>query len=477
MKLRHGSVLLIVAGLARAIPVSGATLLPVAVAGSVQIPGQSAAQGVVHPFDGSVATEPATPQALSLTLDAAIARALEHNLGILTLEQQVESARAARWRSLDGLLPSIDARTGETRQTTNLAAAGFDSSLFPGLPEVIGPFNVFDARVFVSQPLLDMSALNDLRASRQALAATRFVSRNARDVVVLVVTNLYLQAAAGANRIDAVRRQVTTAETLLGLANDRHDAGATPGIDVVRAKVQVQVQRQRLIAAENDFAKQKLQLVRAIGIPSAQPIDLADRDAAVPASDATLDQAIQRALASRADYQAVLARLHAAEFDRQAAESESLPSLHANVDVGAIGSSIGDARRTYSVSGVVSIPVFDATRRGRVIEAAGTLRERQAEANDFLQRVESEVRSAFLDVQAAEQQLAVARERVDLANQELTLAQTRFSAGVTSNLEVTQAQDEVATATENEIASLLASNVARAALARTIGSGVDPGRP
>ena len=146
-----------------------------------------------------------------------------------------------------------------------------------------------------------------------------------------------------------------------------------------------------------------------------------------------------------------------------------MPSLHVNGDFGAIGTAPGDARRTYSVSANVRVSLFDQDRRGREVENAATLRQRQSEVADLAQRIEAEVRTAFLDVQAAEQQLAVARERVSLAGQELSLARTRFTAGVTNNLEVIQAQDEVAAASDIEVAATYAVNVARAGLVRTLG--------
>jgi len=140
-----------------------------------------------------------------------------------------------------------------------------------------------------------------------------------------------------------------------------------------------------------------------------------------------------------------------------------------NGDFGAMGSAPSDARRTYSVSANVRVPLFDQDRRGREVENAATLHQRQSETADLAQRIEAEVRTAFLDVQAAEQQLAVARERVSLAGQELSLARTRFTAGVTNNLEVIQAQDEVAAASDIEVAATYAVNVARAGLVRTLG--------
>ena len=450
-------------------------ILPLACATSARAQGtaQIIAQ-TTGPFSGSVVSETATADLLPLSLPDAIDRGLKHNLGLIAIEQQVETARGSRLRSLRELLPRIDARVGDTRQTTNLAAFGFDSSLFPGIPAIVGPFNIFDARVGGSQTVFDVSALNDVRSKTAALSAARLESTNARDTVVFVLTNLYFQAVAAESRIQTARTQVTTAEALFTQATALRNAGAAPGIDVVRAQVQLQGQRQRLISAEADLGRQTIQLLRAIGLPVAQRIELADRTLALPGPALTLDAALSRAAAARIDYQASLERVHAAESALRAARTDALPSVRVNADYGAIGSAPADARRTYSMSASVSVPIFDRDRQGREVENAAALRQRQAEAADLAQRIEAEVRTAYLDAQAAEQQLVVARERVSLADQELSLARIRFTAGVTSNLEVIQAQDEVAAASDIEVAANYAVNVARAGLTRALGPSSQP---
>lgn len=458
---RRAAAVLLVAGLS----------LPVGAAGQTTA-------GATGMFAGSVPVGAVSASALPLSLGEALDRGMKHNLGIITLEEQVESARGARIRSLRALMPRVEARADNSTQTRNLAAFGFNASAFPDFPvqfpSVVGPFNVFDARVYGSQPLLDLSAVNDVRSSRFNLSAAQAEARNARDLVTFVVTNLYFQAVAAASRIATVRGQVTTAEALLTLATNQRNAGVTAGIDVVRAQVQVRAQQQRLIAAENDFAKQTLQLARAIGLPVAQPIELTDGDVTLPLPAVTLEEAVKRAADVRPDYQASVERVHAAAAAVKAVQAEALPSIQLNVDYGAIGVTPVDARRTYAVSGSVRVPLFDSGRKGRELEQVAVLRQRQAAAADAAQRIELEVRTAFLDVRASEQQLAVARERVALARQELSLAQTRFTAGVTSNLEVIQAQNELALATDTEVDGAYAFNLAKAALTRALGSSAPP---
>jgi outer membrane protein TolC len=421
------------------------------------------------PFGGSV-PQPLVPGTLGLTVSDAIDRALRYNLGIVTFAEELQGAHAARWRALTGLLPTVNARASETNEKVSLAAFGFNGSLVPGIPPVIGPFRVFDARVSAIQPVLDISAVQSVRREDRNVDAATLESRNAREVVVLVVTNLYLQALAASSHIDAIRAQVQTADALFVLATDLRQAGISAQIDVVRAQVELESQRQGLIAAENEFQKQKLQLARAIGLPVSQSFDLTDTIPYAAERSMATEEALTRAYEGRTDYRAALARVQAAEADRRSASAEALPSIVVNADYGAIGPSISDAKATFSVVGAVQVPVFDGgRRRGRLIETDSILRERRAEAEDFRERVASEVRMALLDVQATEAQLRVAQGVVDLANTQLTQAQDRFKAGVTNNLEVVQAQEAVASATNSQINSLYAYNLAKASLARAMG--------
>ena len=85
-------------------------------------------------------------------------------------------------------------------------------------------------------------------------------------------------------------------------------------------------------------------------------------------------------------------------------------------------------------------------------------------------QIEQDVRSALLDLQSASEQVNVSRSNADLAQQTLTQARDRFSAGVTDNIEVVQAQQSVANANDSYISSLYAYNLARVELARAAGS-------
>ena len=425
-------------------------------------------------FLGGVPSGTSTGAAITITVVDAIVRALEHNLGVLAAEQSLGRAQGARWRALAELLPNVNGRVSETRQEINLAAFGFSGgpgSPFADIPSIVGPFNVFDARVYLSQSILDFGALNGARAEAHNLEAARLTYRSARDFVIHVAGNLYVQALAASARVDAARAQQQTAQALYNQALDLKQSGVIAGIDVLRAEVQLNAQTQRATSAVNEFEKSKLQLARVMGLALGQPFALDANLPELPSNDVSLDAAVELAYKTRPDYLAALERVRAAEAERQSVVGSALPSVRVNADYGAIGLTPGDAQGTFAVTGAVNVPIFQGGRtRGRLLEADADLRNRRNEAEDLKASIYYEVRGAFLDIEATAQQLSVAGKARDLAGQQLTQARDRFAAGVASNIEVVQAQDAVAIASEQFIAAQYGYALAKGALVRGLGS-------
>jgi outer membrane protein TolC len=437
---------------------------------------QSQVVPAVTPFLGGVPTGAATREVVTITVLDAIVRALQHNLGVLLAEQDIGRARGVRWKMLSELLPNVNGRISQTRQKINLQAFGFGSAAggpsFPGVPNIIGPFNVFDARVSVSQSVVDIAALNDARAETHNSEAARLTSVSARDFVINVAGTLYVHALGSRARAESARAQQQTAQALYDQALNLKQNGLVAGIDVLRAEVQLSTEMQRATVNANEFEKAKLQLARAIGLPLGQDFALNDRLPELPTSDLTLDSAIEQAYRTRPDYQAALERVRAAEATRRAAASSLLPSVRVNADYGDIGLSASDAQVTYAVSGVVSIPIFQGGRfRGKLLEAEADLRQRRAEAEDLKASIYYEVRTAFLDLEATAQQLKTATRARDLAAQQLVQARDRFAAGVASNIEVVQAQEAVAIANEQFISAQYGFDLAKGGLLKGIGTG------
>jgi outer membrane protein TolC len=436
-------------------------------------PAQS--QTTLSPFQRGVPYGTLTTESIKLTALDAINRALEHNLGVLTATESISQAEGARLLAKAGLMPDINGHVSETRQVLNLAAFGFP--LPDGIPSIVGPFNVFDARVGVSMPILDLHASNDLKAARHNLEAAKYSYKSARELVVLVAADAYLRTMAADARAVSAHTQVETAQALLTQATDLKTAGLVAGIDVLRADVQLSTQKQRATAAQNEFEKTKLGLARLIGLPVGQNFTLVDELPDAPIPDIPLEEALDRAYKARPDYQAALERLHAAESARAAISGELLPSVHVNADYGDLGLSIPDSHYTYTLTGLLSIPIFNAGKtKGRAVQADAELRNRRSEVEDMKSGIYYDIRTAFFDLQANGEQLEVATHGKDLAATTLVQARDRFSAGVTNNIEVIQAQEALALANDQYILALYTYNVSKAALARGLGDAEEATR-
>jgi outer membrane protein TolC len=253
-------------------------------------------------------------------------------------------------------------------------------------------------------------------------------------------------------------------------AKDLKESGVVAGLEVLRANVQLGAQKERVISSENEFEKQKLALARAIGLPMSEPFELADRipDQAMPSI--SVDEAMARAAAGRSDLMAADAAVRAGEATLSASRDDRWPTIRFNADYGVIGPDTSQLEKTFSVGVGLRFPLFEGGRiRAREERDDAKLERLRAERDDLRTRIELDVRSAVLDLQSSGERLTVAREAKDLAEEQLRQSEDRFADGVAGNLEVVQAQDAVATASDNLISAMLAQSSGRFALARAMG--------
>jgi outer membrane protein TolC len=426
-----------------------------------------------NPFLGSVPVGTPTSEVLPLSITDAVDRGLRQNLGLLMGNDTVTTSRGQLWENLSELLPHLSAGASEHAAQEDLAEQGFQKliSRFPGFPLIIGPFGYFELHGDVSQSLLDIHALNNARSAQRSLDAAKLSYQDLRELVVLVVGVNYLQAISSSARVDTAEAQLQTAQALYNQAVDLKRVGASAGIDLLRAQVELQSRQQERIAARNDFAKQKLALARVIGLPLGQEFMLTDSAPFEAATPATLDDLLQQAYATRADFQSAQTQVRAAEYAQRSVKDEHLPTLTADAEYGLAGPTPGQTHGVFSASASLNVPIFMGNRvRGDAMLAQAELDRDRQRVDDLRAQIEQDVRDALLDLQSAGDLVNVAKSNVGLAQQALTESRDRFQAGATDNLEVVQAQDSVATANESYISSLYAYNLARVRLARATGN-------
>jgi outer membrane protein TolC len=430
--------------------------------------GQNGAQPTQDSFHGSIVTGKATGEVLDLSLDDAVQRGLRQNLGLILQTSAQKSANGQRLEELQTLLPTVNATGSIEVQQINLAAFGLK---FPGLNPIVGPFQVVDFRAYLTQNLVNVSALKNYLAARHNFEGAKFTAEDARDLVVLTVGNAYLLCIADAARIEAVNAELATSKVSLDQAVANHDAGTSPRLDVLRAQVDYQNEQQSLISTRNNLEKDKLALARTIGLPLDQQFRLTDLVPFKTLDNVDPQAAFVQALKTRKDLAAYAEQVKSAGDEKSAAWAYQLPVASVAADYGDIGTTPGHSHGTFSATGQVSVPVLQiAKTRGQEQVADAQYEQSKARLSDQIQQVNQDVHDSLLDIQSAAKLVDSTHSNVDLANQALSDAQQRYHAGVADNLPVSQAQSQVEQANDQYISALYQHNVAKLALARAIGA-------
>jgi outer membrane protein TolC len=418
---------------------------------------------------GSVPSGPASDQVLQLTLRDAIKMALRYNLGAIEGGENVQIARGQRLLALSNLLPQVSAGASENVQQVNLATFGLNR-LKTGIPTVVGPFSYSSVDASISQTLFSYEFIQRFRAARTAEQAAQLSYQDILDVVTLTVGNAYLQIIEADSRIKAQEAQVQNARALYDRAVDQVQAGTAPRIEATRTEVQLHTEEYNQSIARNNFQVAKLALGRAIGLPLGQQFELAD---ALPYSDISplsVDEALQIAYKSRSDFRSALASQKVAAQTLSATKGERYPVVAVNGDYGDIGSTFGHSHGDFTFQAGIRVPLFTGGRiKGDITQAEAELRQRKAEAENIRGQIDYDVRTAFLNLNAAKEQVTVAKQNVELANENLARSKDRFSSGVTDSVEVVQAEQSLASANDQYITSLYNHNFAKLSLARALG--------
>jgi outer membrane protein TolC len=421
-----------------------------------------------NPYLGGVPAGSLNATPVLLSLEDAVNRGLKQNLGGVLAADAVTDARGEHWQALSDLLPNVVTDSGfGVHQIALKAQIGLS---IHGVPPIVGPFGYFDSRAYLRQSVFDWESIERARSSNAELKSAVFGTKDARELVVLVIVSNYLLAIADQSEVESATTQRDTAKALYQQATDQKTAGLASAVDVLRSQVQLESREQKLIGAQNDLAKEKLALARAIGLPLNQAFEITTHAPYHELAPSNLDDAIQSAYKVRPDFQSQVNRVRSAELARQAASSERYPSIGAEADYGLSGVNPGTSHGTVDAAVTLRIPIFQGGRvHGDVLRADASLTRERQRLEDLRAKIDQEVRDAYLDLQADAEQVSVEKSAVTLATQTLEQSRDRFRSGVTDNVEVVQAQDALAIANDAYIASLYSYNVAKISLARATG--------
>ncbi|MCB9383558.1 MAG: TolC family protein [Bryobacterales bacterium] len=401
------------------------------------------------------------PLSLREAVDFALAPDGDARVALAT--ELVEQTRQRRLQTRAALLPQLDSSISQQNIVRNLAAFGIRVQL-PGfsIPSIVGPFNVFDARVTATQTIFDLAALKRDQAARIQTKAAESGGADTRQQTTAAVARAYVSAQLAQQRYETAQSDVDLAGELVESAENRLKAGAGVRIEATRARVQLADRKRQLLEARTQSRAAELQLARMLGLSFERPIELTTPLEEPLPPEPEPGDALENTLEHRADWQTQMLRQEAADRSDSAVRWERLPSLTAFGDYGTIGSSVTNAQPTRTVGASLRIPVFDGGRReARRSETASLARQESIRTRDLRRQIEMEVRLTADSLATAAEQVEVAKAGLELAEEEQDRAKRRYEAGVGTSLEATDAQTRLARARQSVVDALGLYNLAR----------------
>ncbi len=451
-------------------------LLAVCAAASLTLDAQqSNPTSAVNPFFGSVTLRPASDGALRLSLDQAIARGLQNNLGLKEAENGEKSLQGQKNQALQKFLPTITFTGDLGVHQQNLAAMGFGPSALKHftLPAGFSPItrdDLTEGQIHFSQTLFSGPVIAGWKAVGAAERVAYFAKMSARGEVIQQVATAYLHAIAAQSEVENAQAQLAADQLQLSQAHARHQAGTVANLDELRARVQLQTQQQSLFACQNSREKDLILLKREIGIDPGQQIELTDPAPYSQLAAETPADMLAVAYRNRQDYQNLQNQAVEMKAIHAAYRSERWPSLSFGGYYGVSHVNDAGSHGNFLVQGTLKLPLFrEAKLRGDADAAQANLDAANSQLADLRSHIDQQVRSALLDVNAAAQLVAVSHSNVDLATRALADETDRVNAGVDDNLPLVDAQATLASAQSVLVESLYQYNLSKLALARAAG--------
>ncbi len=410
----------------------------------------------------------ADPEPLKLTLRDAVQIALKQNpqvqIANLNIAEGLENQNIAK----AGLLPQVNFGASQSVQRANIQAL-FGSAI-PGFSQHIGPFWATQAGPAGSVPIFDLTAWRRWQTSKENVTEARAQNQGVREQNVQLVVSQYLGCLRAAADVKAAQSRVDLAKALFDQAGDMQKNGVGTGIDTLRANVQYQNERQRLIDAGTEHKTSLYGLARLLNLEAHQSIELADEAEFFHIQEFNADQSVERAFTERPEMKALASQVRAAGLEKQEAQDQRLPKLTLTGSWALLGLTPTTMIPTYDYAANLELPLFTGGRiKGQVAVAGIELKKLAQQTSDLRDRIALEVKTAVAQLDAARSEVEVANQGIDLAREEVTEARDRFQAGVANNIEVITAQDELARANDNQIAALYRYSQARADLAHATG--------
>jgi outer membrane protein len=424
----------------------------------------------------STANQPALPAnaptgVLRFTLEQAVNLGLKQNptqqIAVLIALESIQDKNITR----SEFLPQANLQVADSANRVNIDAQ-FGGKLPPQFPfpEHIGPYQVFSAGPTFGSSVIDLSLWKRYQASKADVGAAKANSLSTREQVILLIVSQYIGTLRAVANVTASRSRVDLAQALYDQAADLQKEGVGTGIDTLRANVELQNEKQRLIEAENDRDQSLFGLNKLLNLDPRQKLELADALSFFETPQPDVDISLNEALADRQEWKAIEYQEKSLAYEKQSAEYSRLPALRFDGNWAYLGTSATNGIPTYVYQASAVVPLFTSGRiKAQIAKSNIELQKLEQQKDDLRNQIALDVKTSLLNLSSARSEVQVANLGVQLAQQEVQQAGDRFRAGVANNIEVISAQDSLSRANDNQILALYRFNQARADYARSVG--------
>ncbi|HEU4752837.1 MAG TPA: TolC family protein [Armatimonadota bacterium] len=389
---------------------------------------------------------PAAPPDSGLTLQQAIDRALARQPLVTAAAQRVRQAEFRLRGSL--AFPSTQLDIGHGQILTQPGATGADQDLV--ITQRLEPFG--------QRRLRGQQSRRELEAAQASLSQVRAET-------TFRVRSAYAAARAAAADEALAREALRVAESFHQLAQAQHEAGEVPVTNVLRSEIEVESAQQALLAARTQSRIQQATLRAAMAEPPDGPLALPP---IAEVSLHTYDLAEVTALARR---QPALRAAEATLAARRTAVSVARSAALPEVTFQAAHDQLQDWPGGHTVWLGFTFPIWDhGAIRAAVGEARAAVAEQEANVAVLRQQAELDVTTAFYGLeQARELVRRTGGEQLQRARRLYELEQLSYSEGLTSYLDLLDAQQVLRTALTAYLRAMAGYETAEAALERALG--------
>ena len=413
----------------------------------------------------------AMAESVDMTLEESVRTALDNNYSIKQQEAEYDSAVWARHQARRSFGPTVNWQSTATK----MGGKYYEDSL--KLTRNYGN------TLSLTMPIYTGGQLEGaIKAADLAMNANELGLELSKQQVKAATMSAYYQALQAKNQIKVAQDSVNTLTEHLKNVNAQYTVGTVAKSDVLGTQVQMANAEQNLINANNSYDVAIASLNNVMGLPTDTELNLTDsldyNVYEIPLEECTAYARSNRPDVLIADYQVAIA-----EAGVQQAKAGYMPKVSAQASKSwagedPFGSDETDQRygqnNNWTAGVVLSWDIWDNNvTQSKVNQSKAAVAKAEAAAENTRQSGDLEVRTAYLNLKAAEKSINTTQVAVDKAQEDYKIAQVRYAAGVGTNLDVMDAEEKLAQAQTNYYTALYNYNSSKAALDKAMGIMVD----